>query len=239
MDKLLVIGPVLAEWSQMRYIENTLGFLKSSYDTTFLDPLEDITIARNRTIFFEAWREKILSVLVNYDLLIGFSLGGLILQECFAQILKSKERKKIIFFSVPSFVDEMLHTRLNTVIQKINQLGIHSGMHAKNEYVFSPYSVTGNQGSVADPALASLRLTRGLEIILNTDSRRLLMNKAVPYLHFIGEKSALINHNNVIHPYPEYLHVVPAASMRVLQDNPKYCIHYIQKYIGIPEEVYS
>lgn len=234
MNKLLVIGPILSEWSQIKYIADTLNFLAETHHITYLDPLEDMTLTQNFTAFSRVWKEKMHAVLSLYDVFIGFSLGGLILQECFPKVAETKlsNEKKFIFLSVPSFINKTLYDRLQTVIQQIENGNINEGVNKKNEYVFAPYPFPEKLEALKNPVLAGLRIIQGLKLVLNSDSRTLLKQTTVPYMHFVGEQSALVNQDNVIHPYPEHLHIVPKAGMRVLQDNPAYCIPHIKRYLS-------
>jgi len=42
MKKILVVGPALPEWSDMRAIAKSLHFLSEHYELDFIDPLRDL-----------------------------------------------------------------------------------------------------------------------------------------------------------------------------------------------------
>jgi hypothetical protein len=72
---------------------------------------------------------------------------------------------------------------------------------------------------LANSEVAVLRLLLGLQFILKTDFRPILQMTKLNYLHFVGEESQLVNHNNVHVSSSCQLVQVPQAGMRVLQDN--------------------
>ena len=83
MKKILVIGPALAQWSEIHVIAESLQFLHSQYEIDFIDPLGNLVEGINQEIFFAEWHNKIKSLLYSYDAFFGFSLGGVILQQSF------------------------------------------------------------------------------------------------------------------------------------------------------------
>ncbi|TAK75002.1 MAG: hypothetical protein EPO11_06130 [Gammaproteobacteria bacterium] len=219
MKKIVVFGPVLPQWSDIQFIANTLQFLRPHYEIDFIDPLESLT----------TWQKKMGLLLDQYDVFLGFSLGGVILQQSFSQF--ENRDKSLILFSVPSFIDTLLQERLSTVIDLAEKKQVNEAIHCLNRYVSYPNQPSLQEEYLLNETLASLRLSQGLRFVLETDSRSILQNTPLPHLHFIGEKSQLVNKNNVISPKTGQLMIVPHAGMRVLQDNLSYCMPLMTHYL--------
>jgi hypothetical protein len=134
MKKLLIIGPILSEWSEINFIKKTLQFLIPQYELDFLDPLINLTVQTERKNFFAEWYSRIELILSKYDAFFGFSLGGVIIQQCLP--LFERQNKPVLFFSVPSFSDKMLSTRLREIINLIRQAKITEAINRKKLYVY-------------------------------------------------------------------------------------------------------
>lgn len=228
MKKILVMGPAMAEWSEIQAIKSSLQFLTPHYELDFVDPLSDINENVNQKEFFDRWRHKLENQISNYDILCGFSLGGVILQQCLD--LFEQNSKPLIFFSVPSFSDDLLTERLNHVIQLIKDKLLNNALHTLNRYVFYPHEAPLDI-ALNNANQAALRLSKGLQFVLDTDARPVLQKTSVKYLHLIGEKSQLVNRDNVLIPSQCQLAVIPRAGMRILQNSPADCIPLITKFL--------
>lgn len=228
MKKIAIFSPVLAEYREMVSISNDLAFLNKNFHVDYFDSLENVLISSEENNFFSHWKFKIKSMLFKYDLFFGFSLGGVILQQCMELLLEIN--KKMVFFSVPSFCNKALYQKLNEVITLINEQSVESGIHQLNEFVLYP-KVMHYPIQLHDRNNAKLRLSMGLKWVRDTDSRPLLKKTKVNYLHFIGEESALVDIKNVIKPDCCQLEIVPRSGMRVLQNNPQYCIDKIKNFL--------
>jgi len=119
MKKIVIIAPALAQWSEVQGISDSLYFLKNEYQLTFVDPLKGITNEINSSQFFTEWKTKIKFQCSDCDVFFGFSLGGVILQKCIS--IFERENKPLVFFSVPSFCDQLLYERLDSVINLIKE----------------------------------------------------------------------------------------------------------------------
>ena len=182
----------------------------------------------NQVQFFAEWHSKIKSSLPHYDAFFGFSLGGVVLQQCFD--LFKNAHKPLILFSVPSFSDGLLSERLDHVINLIKENSVIAAIHELNLYVFHPHSAPKHM-AIQDIAQAASRLLHGLQFVRDTDSRHALKKFAVSYLHLIGEESLLVNSNNVEPPVSGELIMVPKSGMRILQNNVSYCMVPIIKFL--------
>jgi hypothetical protein len=229
MKKILVIAPILAEWSESRFIEDSLSFLKPFYKLDLIDPLNGLDSSITIEKFFEDWRKKIDALILEYDGFVGFSFGGSILQNSFDLLEKGK--KALVLLSTPTFADPLIFERLNTVINLIENDSVASGIKQLNEYVFYPHEIPNYTDELSNNPQTSLRLTKGFKLILGIDSRYTLNKTNLSYLHLIGEKSQLVNINNITVSPSCQLHIVPNAGMRVLQNNLNYCSTLILKFL--------
>lgn len=224
--KILVVGPVLADWAEIHVIEKSLHFIP--HRLSFIDPLDDFSALEKRADFYTRWREKLKSLESNYDAFIGFSLGGVILQEN----LDLLTGKMVMLFSSPSYIDEMLSTRLKTVIKLAREKSVQDAIIEKNRYVFSPHSAPDHAILLTNEKLAADRLAVGLEYVLGVDSKIKLQQTPTNVLHLIGEQSQLVNSNNVVAPAKGQLVIVPLAGMRVLQNNLPFCTDWILPFLN-------
>lgn len=229
MKKILVIGPILAEWSEITAIAETLAFLNSCYILDFIDPLGNLTHDIEHEHFFAQWQDQLTGLIHHYDAFIGFSLGGVVLQQCFFHL--EKENKPVILFSAPSFCDKFLFDKLTGVKKLIEAKSLIDALKHMNQLVFYPNNPPQIEEKLAEPMHSAFRLSRGLQFVLETDSRPILEKTTLNYLHFVGEKSQLVNQNNVITPGKGELLVVPDSGMRVLKDNSTYCIDPTLKFL--------
>lgn len=229
MKKILVIAPILSQWSDVKHIDSSLKFLSDRYDLTIVDPLSDTDFKMSKEDFFKRWRKNLKDNLNSYDIFMGFSLGGAVIQQNFD--LFSGLNKKIILFSTPSFADEFLSKRLGEVISLIEEKSLVTAIDKKNKYVFYPNLPPDQDYNISDQEKSAYRLLFGLRVVLDVDARLLLKNATVPYLHLIGRESKLVNHKNVYVSSVGQFVSVPSAGMRVLQDNLSYCRPLIINFI--------
>lgn len=228
MKKIIVFSPALGSYDEMLPIVNKLSVLNKNFQVDYVDSLENVSTVYNDDEYFEKWNLKIESMINNYDIFFGFSLGGVILQKCLK--LFSDTNKKLVLFSTPSFCDENLYQKLNEVIELINEKSVECGMEKLNEFVLHPYK-SNSSAHFYDRDNTKKRLLLGLKYVRDADSRSFLKKSKINYLHFIGEESGLVNIHNVIKPVCCQLEIVPKAGMRVLQNNQKYCVDKINKFL--------
>ncbi|HHS7963496.1 TPA: hypothetical protein ACTSD9_003103, partial [Legionella pneumophila] len=98
--------------------------------------------------------------------------------------------------------------------------------------VYAPHPIPVTSLRYLNRELAIKRLIFGLTKVLKTDCVSILNHCNVNHFHLIGEKSQLVNTNNVIKPPCGQLIVVPEASMRVLESNPTFCKKIIFKALN-------
>lgn len=223
--KLLIVTPILACKSEIHPIIKSLAFLENDFQLDFFDPLEtvDITIEP----YFLQWEQFFKANIGRYEGFIGFSFGGMILQQCFPVFEKEQGNKPIFLCSTPSFANESLSKKLTAVIDLCNAGKVSEALEALTKaVVLAPETPT--PVTVENPEQAASRLTLGLKRALETDSRSILNTSLVQYWHLVGAQSQLVNQGNVTTAKRGQLIIVPDAGMRVLQDNPSYCQRVIR-----------
>lgn len=217
---ILVLAPIMPQRSELETIAPTLSFLEPTYQLEFVDPLS-ITSAVSNLAYYARWQDRLSHCVNQYDAFIGFSFGGVILQQCFS--LFENLNKPLILFSTPSFADVSLSAKLGEVITLCEQAAVEQALISLYRHVFFPNQPPAGVLKTEDCSLAANRLIFGLQRVLTTDSRPVLAEASVQHLHLIGENSHLVNQDNVVAPKTGRLAIVPGASMRVLQDNRAYC----------------
>ncbi|MCA0402953.1 MAG: hypothetical protein LCH30_04055 [Proteobacteria bacterium] len=218
MRKILALAPVMADESEIKTLALSLHFLENQYQIDFLDPLSD-GFGESNELYFQIWQQKLAACQKDYDAFIGFSLGGVILQQALS--LFNDLNKPLFLFSTPSFADKELKAKLNQVISLAKEKRVAEALEALYSNVFI-HEIPALCLSVNDEERASKRLAFGLNIVAEADSRPYLDAYPNNYLVFIGALSQLVNQKNIA-VKPSSLVVVPHAGMRVLQDNANYC----------------
>ena len=226
--RIFVLGPILSEWSEICTIAQALNFLSSDDHLEFFDPLEHFLVEK-RENFLMRWFDRMRVLLKKYDAFFGFSMGGIILQQCFEQT--EFRNKKIILFSTPSFVDEDLQEKIEKIWAHLQKRQLSTAMRLLHSYVSSSDPILMEHPEHEEAEHRLMRLQNGFEFVLKTDSRIVLQKTKMPYLHFIGEYSKLVTQKNVITNLPAKLRIVPSAGMRVLQDNAQDCVERIHHFL--------
>lgn len=217
---ILVLTPDTPHPSYIAHVLHPLGFLEEHYQLHPLDSLEIMDDLPNDA-FYHLWNKKLVNQLPLYDAFIGFSFGGVILQQCFS--LFTHIKKPIILFSTPTFAHRQLTNSLQQVVSLCENLQIETAMEYLYQLVYYPHEPPKQSHRLPNKAAAAKRVIYGLNRVLTTDSRAVLNQNQVNYVHLIGEQSRLVNKDNVIVPPSGTLLNVPNAGMRVLRDNPVYC----------------
>lgn len=228
--RFLAIGPILGQWENIKEIISSLDFLSSFVEIDFLDPLTDINHLTTSDSFYDNWSEKILSNFKKYDGFLGFSFGGVILQKNFN--LFKKINKPLILFSSPSFMDEILGMRINTIIELLKKKELVAAVNKLNEFVLHPNLTKVENFKFNDPEQITFRLLTGFQLIMQSDVRNVVENSQVKYLHLIGEHSLLVNRSNITQNTLCQICSVPHAGMRILQDNLHFCRIEIMRYLS-------
>lgn len=229
---ILVIAPILPQRSDIALIASTLSFLEPYCHIDYVDPLSVIDENLDNDDYYSAWQLQISHYLESYETFIGFSFGGVILQQCFS--LFEKRPLPVVLFSTPTFVDGALKQKLGAVIDLLKGNQVEQALSALYRDVFYPYAQPIHHWETLDREDAVVRLVTGLTRVLNTDSSNLVKTTLVDHLHLIGESSNLINNYNVLSPLIGLLLTVPGAGMRVLQDNLLFCKQVLSRYLNMP-----
>lgn len=228
--KILVMAPILTLPEDLGSVLTMLDFLTPHYELTGWDPLLELSSEDNNS-YYQNWRQMISPVLHQYDALIGFSFGGVILQQCFSLLSAEHYTKPILLFSTPSFADHALNQKLGQVLSLAEKKQLQAANQLKMNYVLHPNPGVEISLPEDQTELGCARLIEGIQRILTTDSREVLQQSPVRYHHFIGEHSYLVNSANVIAGLAGELIYVPGASMRVLKDNSHFCYKKIEEIL--------
>lgn len=228
--RILVLAPVMPQESDIAGIANTLVFLHKDFQIDFIDPLS-VSDALSNAAYYRYWESTLKKQLAYYDAFLGFAFGGVILQQCFS--LFTGIKKPILLFSTPSFANESLQEKLGKVIRLCKETRVIEALSYLYDEVFYPNKPPVIDYAAYNKDIVARRLIIGLQRVLDTDSTNILKDTTVDHLHLIGECSNLVNSANVIAPKTGLLLIVPAAGMRVLQDNQVYCKNLILERLGV------
>ena len=229
LKKMLVIAPVMAQPTDIKSIAKSLSFLENDYELSFVDPLTIMNNVDNAS-YYQLWGEALKPGLPNYDAFMGFSFGGVILQQCFS--LFSQLNKPVILFSTPTFADLPLAEKLGGVVNLCKENRLETALATLYDDVYYPDSRPEQSFEIHDSGCAVNRLIFGLTRVLDTNSTRVVQESTVRHLHLIGEYSNLVNRDNVISAPNGRLVAVPGAGMRVLEANFPYCKQLIMETLS-------
>lgn len=227
-QKIVALLPDLPQASFAEPLKQSLSFLtQRHFDVDWIDPYE-IHGEMDNTQFYQLWRDRLATMIEQYDVFCGFSFGGVILQQCLP--LFEPYNKSILLFSSPSVINDELRQKLEQVIALCDQGQLTAALALLYQYVDYPNQVK-RTFAIDDEVLAANRLVSGLERVITTDCQPVLQATQVAFAHFLGEKSGLVQRENVLIPDSAVLYTVPGAGNRVLQDNPSFCQNIILKRI--------
>jgi hypothetical protein len=220
MTTIAVFLPVMPQSSYKDAIEESLSFLKPQFTLEFVDPL-GMTDEVNNFLNYQQWEVWLQQRKDLYSAYLGFSFGGMVLQQCFPYL--EKLQKPVILFSTPTFADRDLHAKLSKVIELCREQKLTESLNCLYGHALFPKTLARQRFPIEKESVAQARLIHGLQRVLDTDAQEILAKTQLPYTHFIGEKSALVNTANVHIAKTGDLRVVPRAGMRVLEDNLAFC----------------
>lgn len=229
-NKILAIAPVMPQETDIESMARTLSFLHERYDIDFIDPLTNMNDIDNDAYYYQ-WKLALHKYLPNYDAFVGFSFGGVILQQCFS--LFDSANKPIILFSTPTFADECLRKKLGSVISLCKENKVIEALNCLYNDVFYPNSKPLQLSDNFNPVKAAKRLIFGLTRVLDTNSTQIANESTVEHLHLIGEQSHLVNAQSVCKPKHGRLITVPGAGMRVVEDNLFFCKKIIEEILPL------
>ena len=231
---ILAIAPIMPKQSEIELFSSTLAFLKPHCEIDFIDPLVIIDINVENRPYYLAWQQYLADQLQKYEGFIGFSFGGVILQQCFP--LFENKHIPMVLFSTPTFADNALKNKLGEVIHLCENNQVEQALDVLYTDVYYPNNHPFSGWDDINLVESSERLIKGLKRVLDTDSRHLLKTTTVNHIHLIGARSDLVNTQNVIPPKSGQLMIVPNAGMRVLQDNAVFCKQVIMDELRCENE---
>lgn len=220
MKKIAILLPVMPQFSYSASLVESLNFLTADFSLEFIDPLL-MSQEENNKEYYQNWETWFRERTYSFCAYIGFSFGGVILQQIFPYL--ERLNKPVILFSTPTFADEILQLKLSKVIDLCRQQKMAESLVCLYQHAAFPKSVADIVFSVENHEQAQSRLMFGLQKVLDTDSAHVLELTQLSYTHFIGAQSDLVNTANVKTGKYGDLQIVPHAGMRVLEDNLDFC----------------
>ncbi len=94
--KIIDYRPVSTQSSSLRHLSQNLSFLNPYYSIECLDPLVTLQECPDEE-YYGIWQNQLKPLIKIYDAFVGFSFGGVILQQCFS-ILSEEKKTNHSFF---------------------------------------------------------------------------------------------------------------------------------------------
>lgn len=226
MSRLLVLSPILPSAEELDEFLDSLGFLRPEYELVGLDPLQEVDTSLPQEGYYRRWREILAAFSPRYEGLVGFSFGGMILQQCLPVL-----RGPLVLISTPSFAAPDLAKGLGRVAELCAEGRVAQALTDLYRDVHYPKASPERDWSELDLEEAGRRMGAGLRKVLATDSREFIASSQVKTLHLIGERSRLVNRDNVAPPTRGRLVEIPGAGMRLLSDAPALCRRLIREFL--------
>ena len=229
-QKVLVILPVLPQISYTDEIVQSLHFLNNDCELAVIDPL---TWINNRHVNenLQTCRTQLKAAVSDYDAFLGFSLGGVILQQ--HMDLFENQNKPLILFSTPAFADDVLTEKLTEVIRLCDALQVDEALRFLYQFVYHPKPYARTSFNLLNQEASAQRVSRGLRWVLDADNREILQTTTVSQVHLSGASSGLVMPHHLMTGNRGQLFSVPGAGMRVLEDNPLFCQRIVMDALGI------
>lgn len=232
MKKILIVAPILFDWKEVSIIQNSIKSLNDIYQIDYCDPLSICDLEYGKDFadrFFKLWQSKLSVIGNNYDAIIGFSFGGVILCQCLHLLVN----KKIILISTPTLPSKHLKFKLLAISNLLKVGKLFDALKLHNGYVFAPFSNPiikidhDNKNNIAGVT----RLILGYDLLLHANLIECLTSSPVDTINLIGDLSELVTNHDVFFNYRHHIVIVPNSGMRVLQNNSDFCFNIIAKYI--------
>lgn len=219
----------MAEVSHQVAIVKSLFFLeKMGFKLTWVDPLELDLFVDNQA-FSHNWQRRFKNWIDTFDVFLGFSFGGTIIQQCFSVI--DAYDKPVILFSSPSRVNDTLYNKLNEVVMLCQEGALSDALDTLYRFVYLK-SEQMTKLHVSNHKKGCERMISGLKRVMSTDLSLVVQAFSKKYIHFIGQHSNLITASDILMGPNGCLIQVPQAGMRILEDNPSYCQPMILDYLS-------
>ncbi len=230
MKSLLAISPKLPQRVDLTPFSQCLDFLKSDYQLTFVDSLE-----RFETSSFEDytayWKNKIAQAMDTYDAFIGFSLGGVLLQNSLDAFYN--KNKTIILCSPPSKLDHTLNEKLSKILDASKAGRSIDAIGMLHQYVFDDANFDFEKIRQEPWQDITSRVQFGLGYVLNHRFEQAVIASKTRVFQLVGERSKLVTKDNVLLTPNSTLVIVPNAGNRVLEDNPAFSQAKIKEWLNV------
>lgn len=221
----LIFSPLRTSWPEKTPLIELVEVLLPNHKLLYVDSLQWLGESQDFFGYVKALKKDVSKFIDNADVVMGFSLGGTIIQYLFPTF--SNAHKKIIIFSSPTYINYSLNKKLS-LIRDLLALGkTDKAIKLFNKYVGSTVIDVDESLNINEQS----RLVRGINLLLTADAKVAVSQKATSYLHLLGKNSLLVSPKSVATSVNGDFQLVPNAGMRVLEDNFAYCQELIHKYL--------
>ncbi len=230
MKYAAAIAPTLCQAADLASFSHCLDFMATEYHVTWIDPLEEykkLSIEDYRLY----WQNKINSLILSHDIFIGFSLGGILLLENLHLFLN--QNKTIILISTPCVLDDVLRIKLNQIIHQCNAGNAIDAIKLLNAYIATQPLTEDSKNEIENLPEAAARLSFGLDYVLHPHIVHTTTMNQVPLYQIVGADSKLVTQAHVIEGANRYVHLIPNAGQRVLEDNPHDTRQLIKQWLDL------
>lgn len=214
---LLAIAPILPLPNDLKQFSNSLSFLESEVNITWIDPLQN-KLHLSKEAYLKTFKRELTDWVNIYDGFIGFAFGAILLQHHLD--LFDKHQKKIILISPPSHIEIELSKKLNQVLMVAKSGDAIEAMQNLHDYIYPSRPYASMAIDQPGQAVICERLIYGLSMVLSLNFPAPLLDIQVAYLQIIGERSNLVRAENLIITPNSVTKTISNAGMRVLEDNP-------------------
>ncbi len=224
--KILIMAQMFPVFPELKFFIQIFEPLLSLASFDLYDPLANLEMVTNWETCKIFWSNKIKPS--QYDLLMGFSLGGSFLQQCLEK--KAFQQANYVFFSTPVCVQGNLSNKLQHILNQIENDNLEKALVMLDQWVLPEgqmYSAVKQHGIHNNSENIKVRLSRGIKLLLSHDARKNRLLCQGKILELVGELSQLVTRNDV--SPAGNLTIIPSAGMRVLQDQNEMCLKLIKK----------
>lgn len=230
----VILSPILPVWDEGNFCKDLQQlFIEQGIAFDIIDTLSFVD-QQDPESLLKTLEQYICSHFPQNLLLVGFALGGTI-----AQCLSSRihQTKAILSISGPSYMDEPLKLNLERLVSFLEQAELNKAIDLLHEFVLP----SGDKNKIIpspsltsdEQSLASQRLYKGFNLLLQLDSRKTVQQFIGKFLSIVGEQSQLATlHNQALtqcrnHEYK----VIKHAGMRPWEENPNMINSLISDWI--------
>ncbi|USA55382.1 hypothetical protein NDN13_09425 [Acinetobacter sp. C32I] len=233
----VILAPVMPVWDNGDFCKDLKTILLDlNYEVHIIDTVNEITSCAPKVII-DSLKNKLNEEIKSPFILIGFAMGGALVQVISTQI---DNVIGAISINGPGFADEDLKLKLSNLVNLLNQRELTLAMDELHKLVLPKNILYHIPPMHIDKELqenAISRMKLGFKLLLNLDARNIIPNFKHNFLSVVGELSQLASINNqvIVHsPHFQY-RLVNKAGMRPWNDNPMDCNKILKEWLSTYE----